>query len=227
VQRRRHAVLAALAIAGCAGPAVQSPPAPAPAPTGARVGIHGMVVVGRAQHYFEHIPMFRPPHDQQLVLRVALRDRAGVALDTDFGARTYTFEPAQPTSLDDLAHAGRTLVGDIHRGSFERGGELAIAGVTATVEAVVLSRPLPGTAAHGAYVFGAGGDTYATGAIAPNRAFQQIVRVTGAAAAPDVARPVDVADGRLAPGAALGDGVVAAELWCVAGPDFYDPCSGT
>lgn len=191
------------------------------------MGVHGMVVVGHAVHYFEHIPMFQAPHDEQLVLRVELRDASGAVIDADFGAATFTFEPAAPSSLDDLAHAGATLAGTIHRGSFERGGEVAIAGVTATVSAVVLARPLPGAAEHAAYVYGAGRDVFVTGAIGPDRTVQQIFRATGAvdAATRDTARRIPIADGTLASGATLAPGLTTdAELWCVVGPDFADPC---
>ncbi len=139
-----------------------------------------MVVLGRSVHYFEHIPMFRPPHDEQLVLRVELRDAAGAPIDADFGSATFTFEPSQPSSLDDLIHAGATITGDIYRGSFERGGETVIAGVTATVSAVVLARPLPGKPAVGAYEFGAADDVYVTNAISPDRPVQRFLHVVGA-----------------------------------------------
>ena len=186
-----------------------------------------MVVLGRSVHYFEHIPMFRPPHDEQLVLRVDLRDASGAPIDADLGSATFTFEPSMASSLDDLARVGATLKGDIHRGSFERGGEVAIAGVTATVSAVVLARQLPGATEHAAYVFGAGNDVFVTGAIGPDRAVQQILHVAGTVddGARDTALRIPVASGRLAPGATLAAGLTTdAELWCVVGPDFSDPC---
>ena len=193
--------LALIALVGCAQP----PPAAKPeAKAAGRIGVHGMVALGRTVHYFEHIPMFRMPHDEQLVLRVDLRDAHGAPIDTDLGSATFTFEPAQPSSLDDLNHAGATLTGAIHRGSFERGGEVAIAGVTATVTAVVLARSLPGSADHAAYVFGPADDAYVTVAIGPDRPFQQILHAK-AAAAVDAARRLAVGDGRLAANAALDD----------------------
>jgi len=218
----------AIAFAVVATACARSAPSPVTAqPAGGRVGIHGMVVLGRSVHYFEHIPMFRPPHDEQLVLRVELRDAAGAPIDADFGSATFTFEPARPSSLDDLARVGAALTGDIHRGSFERGGEVAIAGVTATVAAVVLARPLPGKPEVGAYEFGAADDVYVTNAISPDRPVQHILHVIGATehGVRDAAQPRFVAGGRLAPGAMLGGGeTLGAELWCVVGPDFSDPC---
>src|SRR5262245_56190303 len=83
----------------------------------ARVGLHGMVLFGRTQHYLEHIPMFRPPHDRQLILRVTLRDAAGAPIAADFGAETFSVKPSGTFSLDDLAAKQLPrFTGDIYRG---------------------------------------------------------------------------------------------------------------
>src|SRR5512147_3160612 len=122
-----------LLVAGCRGDATTPPPEhPSPSScaarsaahrAGDRVGTHGMVVFGRRGGYFlEHIPMYSPPHDEQLVMRVSLHTAAGAPLDADLSDQGYSLQPATTFSLDELVlreHAG--FAGDIHRGNFEAG----------------------------------------------------------------------------------------------------------
>ena len=100
-----RALLALVAVAcspSTPAPTLAPPPSPADAASPAKVGrhaVHGMIVFGGAgATYLTHIPMFRPPHDAQLVLEVA---RTDTAKSTDFGAELHTFEP-KPVSLDDI-----------------------------------------------------------------------------------------------------------------------------
>src|SRR5262245_58642322 len=69
-------------------------PAPAPSPAPARPGVHGMVLFGGGDvpTYLSHIPMFRRPHDLQLVLQVSLQHPSwkGARTFLDTG---YTVEP--------------------------------------------------------------------------------------------------------------------------------------
>src|SRR5690349_17757165 len=37
---------------------------------GDRTGLHGMTLFGHKHHFLEHIPMFRRPHNEQVVMRV-------------------------------------------------------------------------------------------------------------------------------------------------------------
>jgi hypothetical protein len=238
--RCAFAILVAACTARSSGPPPASPGAGSEvAPVGARgpdahggrVGIHGMVVFGRAGHYYlEHIPMFRPPHDAQLVVRATLRDRRGDAVVRDLADGAYTLRPAEPIALDDLVGGKRTdLVGDLYRGSFERDGAVIEPGVHVAIEARLVVRPLPGPGNEpGYFVIGDGEDAYLTNAIGPDRPYQQILRVLGRAPARD--RPARIAggSGRLAPGmdvTELGSGLtVGPQLWCVVGSEFVDPC---
>src|SRR3954447_23230882 len=103
-----------LLVAGCRGDATTATtPTPSPSAScaarsgahraGDRVGTHGMVVFGRRGGYFlEHIPMYSPPHDEQLVMRVSLHTAAGAPLDADLSDQGYSLQPATKFSLDDL-----------------------------------------------------------------------------------------------------------------------------
>jgi hypothetical protein len=210
---------------------------------GDRVGVHGMVLFGRSHHYLEHIPMFRPPHDRQLVLRVTLRDAAGAVIAGDFGGATHTVKPSATFSLDDLAAAKLPrFTGDVYRGNFEDGGTQLQAGVTFGVDQVLIARPLPGDEpiADGAQdylVIGEPGDAYLSNVIRSARGFQQILRldaIDGLAPSPSRVQRVTVSSAtRLAPastdvvtspGPARVSLRVGPELWCLIAPEFVERC---
>lgn len=177
-----------------------------------------MVLFGRTHYYLEHIPMFSPPHDEQLVMRVTLKTTEGAAVDTDFSDQGYSIEPTTQFPLDDLALGKRvTFAGNIHRGNFEAGGPVVLANANIAVEQVLVARHLPSAdpIADGAqeyFVFGDPGDAYATNVIRDARGFQQILRVEEAAT-PTCARKLKTT-GKLA----------GTELWCLKAPDFTATC---
>jgi hypothetical protein len=236
----RALVMVAL-IAGCGGPSAK-PPLQLHAGhhhAGERSGIHGMVLFGRTHHYVEHIPMFSPPHDEQLVLRVALRDANGAPIARDFSGAAHTIQPTAKFSLDDLAVGARTsFVGDVFAGNFEGDGTLLLAGVTVTVEQVLVARRLGGVAPaadHLPYLLiGEPGDAYLTHVVGE---FQQILRVDSSTLTSTPAHPIAIhvpGPARLAGGAISivltpDHGTVklelGEELWCMRGPDFTAPCS--
>jgi hypothetical protein len=133
--------------------------ATAPGPT---VGVHGMLVAGgqrtdsamRSPVYASHLPMFMPPHDFQVIMRVA-----GPAAATygDFVAHfgssdIYTFRP-EPFSIADLDPSGgvpalRSVRGSLFRGHFERGGSQIATDVSLEVEHVIWFRRFSAHAAH-------------------------------------------------------------------------------
>ena len=185
-----------------------------------------MLVFGRRGGYFlEHIPMYSPPHDEQLVMRVSLRTAAGAPFDADLSDQGYSMRPTTSFSLDDLVLRERaSFVGDLHRGNFEAGGPVLHPGLTVTIDAVLVSRRLP--AADGAspayYVVGDGaGTAYATNAIRESRGNQQIVRL-GAFRRPlpaHCALALTDAEARELVDAS------APTLWCLRPPDFVEPCT--
>ena len=157
---------------------------------GGRMGIHGMVLFGKTHHYLEHIPMFSPPHDVQAIFRVS-------GIDGDYSTGTFTVEPAQKFSLDDLLQRRlQEFTGTIYRGNFEDGGQKLHENVRITVDEVLLARDLPGSEpppGKESFVIGEPGDTYVSAIITKARGVQKIVH---------------------------GEQV----LWCVVGPDFTNRC---
>ena len=228
--------LVALVVAACSGGAMPETPSPHPH-AGDRHGLHGMVLFGRSHHYLEHIPMFRRPHDKQLVLRVSLRDVQGKPIEHDFSATAHSLKPTTELSLDDLAHRKlATFTGDIHRGNFEADAPVVMRGVRITVDDVLVARDLPGSepiaAGEQEYLLvGEPGDAYLTNYIRESRGFQQILRVDALAGITPsrsrVQRLVVRSPDRLAAGSVEsqhGTVTIAAELWCLEAPEFVAAC---
>jgi len=124
---------------------------------GSDVGLHGMLLFGEGKIYLSHLPMFDPPHNFQVFLRVTLssegteprsaylKDRAAT------GTKLYTFVPEEFPMLGLVGDSSRpppvtSFKGSIFRGHFERGGTQLLAGVTASVDEVVYLEELDGTA---------------------------------------------------------------------------------
>jgi hypothetical protein len=155
-------------------------------------GVHGMVLFGRSQMYASHLPLFRSPHDWQVVLAL---DPA----DADVGAadevrqqvatgRLTTLEPRPFDLLRVSPHAAQPLsqvVGTVYRGHFERGGVPIASGVRFDIRAtLVFSRvrpEAPETDAPRWFAFGSGEETYLLHALGPRPEIDTIVAVDGPA----------------------------------------------
>jgi hypothetical protein len=209
---------------------------------GARVGIHGMVLFGRNHHYLEHIPMFSPPHDEQLVMRATLTDARGKPITGDFSDQGYTIQPTTEFSLDDLVlRRRREFRADVFRGNFEAGGTRIHGDVHVVVDEVLVARNLPGSEpiADGDQEYllvGEPGDAYLTNYIRRTRGFQQILRVDaidGPARSPASAHRLRLqSQARVAAsttttalaGTARLTMKIGPELSCLVAPDFASPC---
>jgi hypothetical protein len=163
----------AAAIAAAAPLRAQPPAPPVPAPHGAAhgasapaagapeptMGVHGMLVAGgdpEGRVLLSHLPLYRPPHDRQLLVVARLVGPAAARYAADrarSGERVYTIEPER-FPLARLARAG---AGDgvrfratLYRGHFERGGTPIARDVEVAVERVLVSRAVEATPAAAA-----------------------------------------------------------------------------
>ena len=102
-------------------------------------GRHGMLLFGDEELYLSHLPMFHPPHDFQVLLRVRFDGASSDALLADRpagGLDLYTFDPLEfpLAELDPQGGPLRTSIeGTIYRGHFERGGQPIVSGAVAEV----------------------------------------------------------------------------------------------
>jgi hypothetical protein len=142
-----------------------------PLPAAHAQGVHGMVVFGRDHFFASHLPLYRPPHDWQVVLEVAPTADVAARWRAELGdAALVTFEP-EPFDLVRLAPGAsdpiHDIAGTVYRGHFERGGT-SWQRVTLHVERVLLFRKVDAhaaTAKRDFFAFGAGGESYVVHAI--------------------------------------------------------------
>jgi hypothetical protein len=149
--------------------------------------VHAMVLFGDTTLYLSHMPLFSPPHNDQVLLEVSL-GKAGEDPEaryrddrTSSGTPFYTVKP--PAMHLSVLEPGASFVGDVHRNSYEDDGELIDSGVTVTVQNVVYAHRLDPTTQNRTgrlnYVcFGDPGELFAAHQITSAPSFDQIVSIT-------------------------------------------------
>lgn len=99
---------------------------------GTSIGIHGMLLVGDKPMYLSHLPMFMPPHNYQVILKVTLEDEVTSELGVfraHFGHDMLVTVKPERFALRDLRPAGdgrqplTSFRADIVKGHFEHGGD--------------------------------------------------------------------------------------------------------
>lgn len=193
---RRILRLLALALLAASPAGAQTTPH-AHASDDATMGVHGMLVFGDSAVYLSHLPLYRAPHDWQLVLRATVTSDAGTsvpdaraALRADraaSGERVYTMEPERfPLSRLTRLDEGETFRfrGTLYRGHFERGGTPIVTGAVFEVSAVYTRQvmnvpPPPDVALEETWILFGGeeGESYLLHAIQGAPEFDQVVRV--------------------------------------------------
>ncbi|NRQ43443.1 hypothetical protein HRH59_12885 [Rheinheimera sp. YQF-2] len=108
-------------------------------------GSHGMVLFAANDSLLvSHLPLYRPPHDYQLVYEVTLpADIQHAVLAALQQNKLLTLLPAD-FDLRRLINASVfTVNADIYRGHFERGGERWLSGIAVTFSRQLYQRRLP------------------------------------------------------------------------------------
>lgn len=112
-------------------------------------GVHGMVLFGdRDGLYAAHLPLFRAPHDSQIVLKLRFADaeqERAMRARLDGKTALWTIEPehfALRRLAPDAAAPLREFRASIVEGHFERGGAVRLKDAALVVERVVLHRGL-------------------------------------------------------------------------------------
>lgn len=176
--------------------ALAATPAAAQSHDDGTTGVHGMLVFGDSAVYLSHLPLYRAPHDWQIVVRATVTSDATTsvpdalaALRADQaanGAEIYTLEP-EPFPLSRLSglEEGRTMRfrGKLYRGHFERGGTPIVTGAVFEVSPVYARGvanvpPPPGvTMEETWFLFGTPGDSYLLHHVEGAPDFDQVVRL--------------------------------------------------
>ncbi|HEU4776354.1 MAG TPA: hypothetical protein VFS95_05970 [Telluria sp.] len=169
-----------------------SPLAGAAGPT---FGQHGMALFGGSGGlYASHLPMFHPPHDYQVVLKLRISDKSlDDQLRRQLGSTValWTLSPEE-FDLDRLAPGSKQPLtrfkADIVQGHFEQGGTTRHAAATVIVEKVLMFRKLSATLAKSGSArylqIGSGSERFLLKEIDSRPDFDHIVAVSTRADAP-------------------------------------------
>lgn len=156
---------------------------------GDRPAVHGMVVLGERRTYLSHLPLFRAPHDYQVILEASLGGEAGKvtaafrADRTATGARLYTLAPERFVLPELVAgtEPRRSFRGTSYRGHFERGGAPIARDVEVEVARVVhfrkLDPGLPRPARLSYWLFGGEAETFLAHRVVRPPDFDQLLSV--------------------------------------------------
>lgn len=146
--------------------------------------VHGMLLFGNDNLYLSHLPMFHPPHDYQVILKIALSEEAKstyfTAKKNDPQESVYTIVP-EVFSLPDVVLSGQSFKATIFKGHFERGGVPITEQVSVEISEVVYFKKFEPSAQHpekATYVvFGSGTELFAAHLISVKPDFDQIIEV--------------------------------------------------
>jgi hypothetical protein len=101
---------------------------------------HGMLVFGKEKIYASHLPMFRSPHDYQIILELELDTNTKKLFVVDQGKNsdhnTYMIEP-ETFILPDMIHNPKPFKANLYRGHFERGGKKIASDIVVSIKQVI------------------------------------------------------------------------------------------
>ena len=167
-------------------------------PSGGRKALHGMVLFGSGPYFLEHIPMLTPPHDFQIIVEVSLKTKNGKPVTHDFSNQGFTLKPDTTFSLNDYVSGRlRKFSGSVFKGSFEQDGQLISSLENVTIEIIEYKviRQLPSASSEQSFILSDGKNIFESNVIRPEQNIQ-FIQNTG----------------------------TGKTLWCVEGPDFFNPC---
>lgn len=101
---------------------------------------HGMLIFGKEKIYASHLPMFRSPHNYQIILELELDSKtkqlfvADQEKNPDYN--TYMIEP-EKFVLPDMINNPKSFKVNLYRGHFERGGKKIASDVVITIKQVI------------------------------------------------------------------------------------------
>jgi hypothetical protein len=156
-------------------------------------GVHGMLLFGETELYLSHLPLYRAPHDWQMILAARLvpdertgRDiHAAYVKDVAESKQTlYTVEPERfPHGALALAATGTPVRfrATVYRGHFERGGTPILRDVVMEVTRVIERRRVAAgdaDAAEGSFLlFGDPTSEFLAHRVAGAPDFDQVMRI--------------------------------------------------
>jgi hypothetical protein len=149
-----------------------------------KASTHGMLIFGTDKIYASHLPMFRTPHNYQIIIELTLDKAAKQKFITDQKLHpeftTYTIEP-EKFVLPDMINAKGSFKANLYRGHFERGGIKIADSINIKITNIVYFKKFDANAAKQSeanfLVFGTGKEQFAIHQISNKPDFEQILQV--------------------------------------------------
>jgi hypothetical protein len=146
--------------------------------------VHGMLIFGTDNVYASHLPMFRSPHNYQIIIELTMDKTAKQKFVADQLKNpqytTYTIEPERFVLPDMIVKQG-SFKANLYRGHFERGGVKIAEGITLKISKVVYFKKFEATEAQKDsavfLLFGSPKEQFAVHQISNKPDFEQIIQV--------------------------------------------------
>jgi hypothetical protein len=149
-----------------------------------KASTHGMLIFGADKIYASHLPMFRSPHNYQIIIELVLdkvakqKFIAYQKLHPEF--TTYTIEPER-FILPDMINAKGSFKANLYRGHFERGGIKIGDSIKIKIQNIIYFKKFDATAVKQTeanfLVFGTCNEQFAIHQISNKHDFEQILQV--------------------------------------------------
>ena len=148
-------------------------------------GVHGMLLFGDQVTYASHLPMFHPPHDYQVLLKLVLHNKSGtntLALYEQAKKDTSTYLTLVPEVMDltqVISGAKTSFAAAVYKGHFERGGQnlgqVRVEVSQVLYSAKIAAQQVPSSDQY--LAFGSNGEYYAMHLIVGRPSFDAIVGI--------------------------------------------------
>ena len=154
-----------------------------------RMGSHGMAVIGKNHLLLHHMPLYRPPHDRQILTPATFADKE---IRTAFEKWRQSYDgliSILPENFDldrldpDSSNAIGSFAADIYEGHFERGGQIKFKSVKFQLGKPIYHRPvIEDAASPPLYTYlENGNETYLVADIGPRPGVDEILLSTSSA----------------------------------------------
>ncbi len=149
--------------------------------------VHGMLIFGKEKIYASHLPLFRSPHNYQIILELELDKTSKQKFVADqkqnLDVATYSLEPEKFVLSEMLVNPQPFKI-NLYRGHFERGGTQILKGITVTVKQIIFNEKFAPEKArltvNNFILFGSVNEKFIAHQITAKPDFEQIIQVKSA-----------------------------------------------
>ncbi len=146
-----------------------------------------MLIFGKEKIYASHLPLFRSPHNYQIILELELDKTSKQKFVADqkqnLDVATYSLEP-EKFVLPEMLVNPKPFKINLYRGHFERGGTQILKGITVTVKQIIFNEKFAPEKArltvNNFILFGSVNEKFIAHQITAKPDFEQIIQVKSA-----------------------------------------------